>query len=415
VSPTASRPTALLILATMLVLLPIVAISGPGHTAPVDFLNIIFIAAYWCLIVARHESPTFPFFWPLWVILLGSCIGLYSAPSLSTGMLTITQEVYLYVWFVTMAHFLSWSCRLTSVIVIWAAIAGTLGVLAFGDVHFGLLHGMMLEGANRAQGTFENPNMFGNYLLISFFLTWAAARARRRFLYLALPAMIAGIQATASNGALLGFLGGCGGAVAVDRRYRSRQAIGALLVVVAVGMGAVSIWRDQVQAMAIDMISAERGELAGAALKGYGERTDLWSEASDIIRRTPTGVGPGNFQILSGSVSGDYNSAHNDYLGMLVERGPLGLVGWLAFLAAIGFLLFRLSAVADRSPLALEPLCGLFAAIVAHAGVVELSHFRHVWLALALMVAALTQAMGQRVPAPETLVVSPHEPLLEGA
>ena len=413
-SPTTSRPMALLILGTMLVLLPIVAISGPGHTAPVDFVNILFIAAYWCVIVARRESPAFPFLWPLWLILLGSCIGLYCAPSLSTGLLTIIQEVYLYVWVVTMAHFLAWSCRLTSVISIWAAVAATLGVLAFGDVHFGLLHGLMLEGANRAQGTFENPNMFGNYLLISFFLTWAAARARQRVLYLALPALVAGIQATASNGALLGFLSGCCGAVAVDRRYRSRRAIGALLIVAALGMGVVSIWRDQVQALAMEVISAERGEIAGAALKGYGERTELWSEASDIIRRTPTGVGPGNFQVLSGSVSGDYNSAHNDYLGMLVERGPLGLVGWLAFLAAIGYLLFRLSTVADRSPLALEPLCGLFAAIVAHAGVVELSHFRHVWLALALMAAALTQATGEPVPSSPPFVLSPHEPLLEG-
>src|SRR5262249_11868204 len=160
---------------------------------------------------------------------------------------------------------------------------------------------VMLEGANRAQGTFENPNMFGNYLLISFFLTWAAARGGRRFLYLALPALVAGIQATASNGALLGFLGGCCGAVAVARRYRSPQAIGALLIIVAVGMGVVSIWHDQVETMAMEVISAERGEIAGAALKGYGERTELWSEAADIIRRTPTGVGPGNFQILSGS------------------------------------------------------------------------------------------------------------------
>ena len=414
-SPTPSRPTALLILGTMLVLLPIVAISGPGHTAPVDFINVLFIAAYWCLLVVRRESPAFPFLWPLWLILLGSCIGLYCAPSPSTGVLTIIQEVYLYVWFVTMAHFLSRSCRLTSVIAIWGAVAGTLGLLAFGDVHFGLLHGLMLEGANRAQGTFENPNMFGNYLVISFFLTWAAARARQRFLYLALPALVAGVQATASNGALLGLVSGWCGAVAVDRRYRSPQAVGALLIVVAVGMAVMSIWRDQVQAMAMGVISAERGEIAGAALKGYDERTELWSEAADIIQRVPTGVGPGNFQILSGSVSGDYNSAHNDYLGMLVERGPLGLLGWLAFLAAIGFLLLRLSPLADASPLALEPLCGLFVVIVAHAGVVELSHFRHVWLALALMVAALTQAMGRRMPSSATLVVVPHEPLLEGA
>src|SRR5262249_51071923 len=147
---------------------------------------------------------------------------------------------------------------------IWAAVAATLGLLAFADVHFRLLHGLLLEGPNRAQGTFENPNMFGNYLLVSFFLAWAAARAGRRFLYLALPALIAGIQATASNGALLGFLGGCGGAVIVDHRLRSTRAIGALLVLAALGLAVVGIWRDQLRTFALEIVTAERGEIAGA-------------------------------------------------------------------------------------------------------------------------------------------------------
>ena len=257
--------------------------------------------------------------------------------------------------------------------------------------------------------------MFGSYLLISFFLTWAAARAGQRLLYLALPALVAGVLATASNGALLGFLGGCGVAMAVDRRYRSPGMIGALLVVAALGMGVVSIWRDQVQSMAMEIVSSERGEIAGASLKGYGERTSLWSEATDIIERVPTGVGPGNFQILSGSVSGDYNSAHNDYLGMLVERGPLGLLGWCAFLVAVGGLLARLRAATDRSPLAIEPLCGLLGAIVAHATVVELSHFRHVWLAIAILSAAVAHATGYPVAHRATLMAPAPEPMLEGA
>ena len=113
-SETASRPTALFIVAAMLFLLPFVAISGPGHSAPVDLINILFIGGYWCRIVARRESVAFPLLTPLWLILLGSCMGLYSAPSRATGLLTIVQEIYLYVWFVTMAHFLSRSCRLGS-------------------------------------------------------------------------------------------------------------------------------------------------------------------------------------------------------------------------------------------------------------------------------------------------------------
>src|SRR6185295_7819658 len=86
------------------------------------------------------------------------------------------------------------------------------------------------------------------------------------------------------------------------------------------------------------------------------------------------------------------NSAHNDYLGMLVERGPLGLLGWCSLLLAMWLLVARLGQAPGPAPLAWLPLHGLVAAVAMHAFVVELFHFRHLWLAFALVTAAATTA-----------------------
>jgi hypothetical protein len=79
---------------------------------------------------------------------------------------------------------------------------------------------------------------------------------------------------------------------------------------------------------------------------------------------------------------------------MLTERGPLGLLGWCAVLVGVFAMLRQLArfAAVGIPTLGVVPLYGFFGAIVAHAFVIELSHFRHVWLAFALIVASVGQA-----------------------
>jgi O-antigen ligase len=388
-----------IIVGPMLALVPIVALQGPAHVIPVDVLNAAFVAVYWCWLLARRETVGFPLLGPIWLLLFGSCLALYGAAYRGTGVLTIVEEVYLYVWFVTLAHFLT-RANLPQVIEIWAVIAGGIGLLSFADLHRHVLGGILLEGCCRAQGTFENPNMFGDYLVVSFFLVWAAAAAGRRRLYLALPALLAGILATGSNGATLALASGAATAFAWRSMRRPLPALGLALVLGAVVLGILGSQRDEAQEALAAFASRERGEVGGAAEKGYVERTAIWTEAIELIRRAPMGVGPGNFSQLSGTVSGTYNSAHNEYLGQMVERGPLGLAAWCALLAVVCGWLGRMRGAARQLPLAVEPLWGLVAAIAVHALVVEVSHFRHVWFALAVVAATLARSTrDHRVPA----------------
>jgi O-antigen ligase len=401
----------------MVVLVPLIVVHGPLNTAPVDFVNAGFVAAYWAWLVARRERITLPFLLPLWLILLGSLTGTWAAPYTGyrlNALLTTMRGVYLYVWFITAADFFARTRRLQGVVTLWAGVAAVLGLAALADQRAGLAGGVLLESAQRARGSFENPNMFGDYLVVSFFLAWAAAAGGRRRLYLALPALAGGVLATGSNGALFGLLGGSAATLGLARAARPQRRIGVLLVTAGVLLAVILPLRQRLADAAADAFSRERGELGGAVLKGYQERVELWSEALAVIRRFPVGAGPGNFDSLSGQVAGAYNSMHNDYLGMLAERGPLGLLGWCGFLVSVAGLVGRVRRGGDGSPLAWTPLAGLVAAVGGHALVVELFHFRHVWLAFAVVAAAAIQATGA-APGPAVVVGRVRPAALEAA
>jgi hypothetical protein len=357
-----------------------------------DAIAVPLMAIYWARLLIRRETVRLPLLVPFWLIVLGSLGGLVAASDRTEALLTMVQDVYLYTWFVTMAHFLAYRCRLDRVARVWVAVATGVAFLALGDRYFGVFGGQFSASSVRATGTFENPNMFGNYLNIALFLAWAAAAGGQRLLFLAIPPLLAGTVATASNGTLVSLVGGCAATVVAYPTRRPLRRVGTLLVLGAIGFAVLGLWDERTTQAVMDRMSAGRGVVGGAAVKGGEERLALWRDAAQIFRNTPTGVGPGNF--TAGTVSGDYHSAHSDYVGMLLERGPLGLVGYCALLASAVALLTRLraAAVAGVRVLAVEPLYGVLATIALHALVMEVFHFRHFWLTLALIAAAATQA-----------------------
>ena len=383
----------LLAVAAMLLLVPVVSMQGPAHTTPFDVFNTLFIALYLCRVVVLRDRLSFPMLVPIWLILLGSCLGLYSANEPGRALLFIGKELYLYLWFVTALHFVSRHCRVESVASIWVGIASTLGFLMALDSQTGLFGGRF-GGELRGSGTFENPNMCGNYLVMSFFLAWSLAAAGRRRFYVAMPALVAAVLATASNGALLSLTVGSAVAGAMNAGRRSLlSAAGTGLVVGAVTLAVVGGAGDRLWKSSLDLMSRGRSSVGGAALEGAGERFPLWLDVADSVRRVPTGVGPGNFNRQGGRVSGDMHGAHNDYLGMLAERSPLGLIGWCAVLGSAAAVLRRLRVVtaAGSGPLGIDPLFGALAALSLHSMTMESFHFRHLWMFFVVIHAALAQ------------------------
>jgi O-antigen ligase len=379
-----------LIAGLLLVALPFVAWQGPAHTTALDALNVVFLLVYWGYSLRRQERVRFPLAIPFWLILLGSFGGLWAATARTRAMLTIGQDVYLYLWCVTMAHFVARHCRIAPVVSTWAFVACAIAVLSYLDRQTGALGGHF-SGELRASGTFLNPNMFGNYLVVSFFLAWSVATAERRLVYVALPLLFLGLLATASNGALAGFLAGFAVTVLVQPGKRPLLTVGALLVLGSfVVLAAGVLQSERVQQQLAALVPKGRSEIGGTAVGSAEERWPIWLDAAVSFRAHPMGVGPDNFNKNGGPISGTHYGPHNDYVGMTVERGPLGLLGWIGILAGTTGLLSGLRAAG--TPLRVEALYGLMASISMHCMVIELFHFRHFWFAIALILAAAMQA-----------------------
>ena len=384
----------LLAVAAMLILAPVVSVQGPGHTTPFDAFNLLFVVFYWLHLSVRPSPVSFPMLLPMWLILLGSCTGMYSADEQGRAVLVLAKEIYLYIWFVMAVHFITHKCRAATVVSIWVVIATVLGLLMGVDSQTGVFGGY-IGGEIRGAGTFENPNMCGNYLVMSFFLAWSLAATGRRVFYLAMPALVLGILATASNGAFLSLTVGSGVAFVMTAGRRSLLlAAGAGMVVAAIGLVVVSTSHERLVSSSLDLMDRGRRSIGGTTLEGASERFPLWLDVADSFQRVPTGVGPGNFNRQGGRISRDFHGAHNDYLGMLAERGPLGFLGWCAMLASAAAVLRRLRAAtaSGSGQFYIEALFGALAAVALHAITTETFHFRHFWMFLVVIYAAEAQA-----------------------
>src|SRR5207249_4295837 len=81
----------------------------------------------------RREQLVFPLALPFWLIMVGSLLGMYRADDPTRAVLTVTEDVYLYLWFVTLAHFLSRRCRLDDVATVFVAVACAVALLTYAD------------------------------------------------------------------------------------------------------------------------------------------------------------------------------------------------------------------------------------------------------------------------------------------
>jgi O-antigen ligase len=379
----------------LLLLMPVVSVQGPANTTLMDVAGGIFVAVYGCHVLARQLPVRLPLLLPFWLIGVGSFIGLFSAHDPDRAFLQMVKEVYLYALFVGVCDFIVRYCRAQSVAAIWVTLSSLLALLMAVDYHTQAFAGLFSSHA-RAAGTFENPNMGGNYLVMAFFLAWALVQAGRRGFLLAMPACLAGILATASNGAAFSLIAGSMFAGAMYSSRRLLQFLGVACLAAGVAVGVSGVGYQSLQRALLDQVSqGKRDQIGGTAMEGASERLPLWLDAFHSIKETPTGVGAGNFNRLGGPVSGDFHGAHNTYIGMTVERGPIGLIGWLMILGTLASWVVALRARAATTatpPLGVEPLYGLLAAIAMHSITMELFHFRHLWMFMALIWAALAQS-----------------------
>ena len=258
-------------------------------------------------------------------------------------------------------------------------------------------------GVQRPTGPFENPNIYGNYLVLNAFLALGAAkvlaedstghavgglawlRKRRSLLTIVvLPTLVLGLLSTGSRGAMLSFAAGMLVSVRLwfPKRITFRMVMTAVLGFALLGAGVGWFFKQQPYVV-------KRVERTGSTEHNVDERLQLWKAARAAFEERPVlGIGYGEF---SRYVDYRHNLppkvAHQMYLSV---AGELGVVGFLAFMWLILTVLWDSWRI--RTPLRGAIACCCSGALVAayvHGFFANVEQFRTLWIAFGLVAAVL--------------------------
>jgi O-antigen ligase len=400
------------VLATMMglavCLLPFLVPAGPGNTAPADVgigLCIV-LAVLWS--VREQLTVKLPYLAGVAGLLLGGAFAASVAGAPIGVALVLVQDVLLLAWAAALALGRHNPAIVAVVTRAWCRTAPLYsGVMVIAYL-LGLsaLSGVSARNGVRASYTFGDPNMAGNYLVVSLFIMAACKHPRspgvRRIGY---AVVLVAIAFTGSNGAMLTLLVGLVLSLAVTRYRRSGAIAGLTTLAASVLVAGVlfafvmpQVDLNQLRERAAGSVPLLRDSL-GRSDSSTSERATIVQEGANLwLRGDGTGFGPARTKATLAATQAPYvKEAHNDYLAALLERGLIGALGLLVlgiavFVRCVHLVVGTLPKVyADLVPRAW--LLAVIGPVMATAGgFYEVLHFRHLWTWLGL-IAALVLVM----------------------
>ena len=401
-------PLTLMVGATV-ALTPILVPAGPGNTSLADVFMVgsILIAAV--TLSGTRTALRLPYSAGVALMVIGGLVGALSSGAPVHVVLVIAQDVILLLWCFVVALGRD-DPRLVEVVTrTWcrtAPLLATVGVCAY-VVGFAPLSGVTAADASRASYTFGDPNLAGNYLVLSLIVMWACRRpVRKRLRWASYAIVLTALVMTGSNGGMLSLVLALSGWV-ILRTLRTRGATAGLVALslcgAAIVIGSVYV-APRVDLTSVRVAAADSAPLlrdsVGRSDGSAGEREELFREGARLwFAGDGTGVGPARTKATLLAFQAPYvKEAHNDYLATLLERGPIGVIGLLVLVLATVTHLRRLlrtrlrGAWHDAVPRAWALV--IAAPVLAFAAAFyEVLHFRHVWTWLGLVAAlALVRA-----------------------
>jgi hypothetical protein len=273
-----------------------------------------------------------------------------------------------------------------------AVSSAALGVLA---LFAPLPAAEVLAAGGRARALFQDPNVFGPFLIpVLLIAVEEIVHPRLLSARLATKAVITVILALGvlfcySRGAWLNLaVALCVmGATHALRRGGSRRVLG-LLAVAAVGAAAVAA---TVVATGSGDFLAER-----ARPQTYDQQRFSGQRASvESALRYPFGAGPGQYESI-GQIS-----AHSTYARVLGEQGFPGLLTLLTLLAlTLGIALRSASLGRGTFGIGSAALLGAWCGLLVNSFFIDTLHWRHLWIVAALIWAGAMRRYGPGTPRP---------------
>ena len=258
----------------------------------------------------------------------------------------------------------------------------------------------LLTAGGRARGFFQDPNVFGPFLIPALLIA-VEEILHPRLLSARLPTKIVitvilalGVLFCYSRGAWLNLAVALSvlGAIYALRRGGARRTLG-LLAVAAVG--AASVAATVAVTGSADFLAERAQPQLYDQQRFSGQRAGIESAL-----RYPFGAGPGQYESIA------QISAHSTYARVLGEQGFPGLLTLTALLAVTLGMALR-SARLGRGTFGIgsAALLAAWCGLLVNSFFIDTLHWRHLWIVAALIWAGAMLRYGPATPAPRRAAV----------
>ena len=357
--------------------------STPGESQPVlfDFLLILCMGFFFMLGLKFPRGIVWPV--SMWgLVLAGYGIGGMTAMYVDKVNSFIQVAAYLVCAFIFFSSYVFEAPERRMRLLFNAYTTGAMIAAAAGiGGYFGVLpDAQSYTGFGRAAGTFNDPNVYGPYLIApALYLGLRLSKAHSARALLLVPligVLVLGLLLSFSRGAWGNFL--LSGAVfmgltlatsrsaAQSMRLIAFSAVMGLIIVVVVG---VALSTPKVQ-----QLFEQRAALTQDYDTGAQGRFDSQRHAFVMALKNPLGIGPEQWAIINKL------DTHNVYLNVLVGGGFLSGVAFLVFLG-MTFMSGKRAIFADGP--GQEYLIVAYACLVGHmaeAFIIDVDNWRHLFL-----------------------------------
>lgn len=301
-------------------------------------------------------------------------------PQRAARFMTIT--IYLCVFGLWFTSYLDSERRALQVMRAYMVPATVFALLASAALFVPLPKGEFLLAykATRATGLFEDPNVFGPFLvpaaliLLQEILDPRMLRARTTVKLGAFLILTGGVLFSYSRAAWVNWVVGVAVLLAVlmMRRGGSRKALAMVVLLVITTLGVAGT----LAATGSLGFLEERARIQTYDTQRFGaQRTGI-----ELAAEHPAGIGPGQFELRAPI------SAHSTYVRTLAEQGVLGLAVIAAlFLATLVFAGSNAISGRDSFGIGSAALLAAWVGLLVNSFVVDTLHWRHLWFVAAMI------------------------------
>ncbi|HEV3359386.1 MAG TPA: O-antigen ligase family protein [Pseudonocardiaceae bacterium] len=390
---------------------PILHPTGPGNSSPVDLFTAgtVVLTALWAATSGRRLGA--PYVLGVALMALGGTLGGLNGPLPGTSLLAIAQDFVLIGWAASVYNLAREPGVLRTLSRVYArAAVGWAALLVFGSLTgINAIEGIVPREGNRELFTFGDPNYAACYWVVSLFIVFATKTPRNPWLrWFGYVVLIWCLVVSESNGGVLELLVGLG-FIALYTIYRRHGLMASIALILLIGtavgttltlfpLSKLQTWALQSNQSYLVNSIGRSGSNGSAGQRAMLNQETLQMYGTDGI----LGSGPMTTKQLLYDRQYPYaKEAHDDYIGALVERGPLGVIGIVIVVLSAGWKVSRVL----RAP----PGSGFLAQIPRPVGIVaallimlmagtyyEVWHFRFEWILLAFVAVLASTPDGRR-------------------